>query len=96
MSADEELLEPMLPVLSKSHDLTTGGTTHLTMKCVPEKEVLPLTAVSSFFINANIKAPVTSNSTKAPMDLVCVLDNSGSMQGGKIECLKEASKFNYL
>lgn len=27
------------------------------------------------------------------MDLVCILDNSGSMSGGKLESVKEASKF---
>ena len=48
-----------------------------------------------FFVNINLKAAGSNSmSSKIPMDIVCVLDNSGSMNGSKLNSVKEASKFN--
>lgn len=50
-----------------------------------------------FAIVIHLKAPSTASrmfeSTRAPVDLVTVLDVSGSMQGAKLSLLKQAMKF---
>lgn len=49
---------------------------------------------ANFFVNVNLKTmSFQSNNDRIPMDLVCVLDNSGSMTGKKIASVKEAMRF---
>jgi Mg-chelatase subunit ChlD len=67
----------------------------VTVAAVPEKNQMVLTETSCFHVNVNIKAAdvVSTTSSRMPMDIVCVLDNSGSMEGSKIESLRVAMKF---
>ena len=50
-----------------------------------------------FYVNVTLKSAESDFSAatvcqaRLPMDLVCVLDISGSMTGSKMTCLKEAS-----
>lgn len=52
-------------------------------------------AASEFHVRARLKFSELkfSESAKVPLDVVCILDNSGSMQGGKLQSLKEAMQF---
>jgi len=61
-----------------------------------EKSHMNLNASDAFFVNANIQALLELNEeeSRTPMDICCVLDNSGSMQGEKWENVKEA--LNYI
>lgn len=72
------------------------SSSEISLLCTPERNELSVNAVKNFFININLKATGTTAevaSTRVPMDIVCVLDTSGSMQGGKIESLKVAMEF---
>jgi hypothetical protein len=51
---------------------------------------------TSFYARVTLKyedSSMTSSQQKTPMDIVCVLDKSGSMQGSKISGLKNAMNF---
>jgi Mg-chelatase subunit ChlD len=71
-------------------------TSSITITAIPERSEISLAASDQFFANVSIKASeaaASAASTRLPMDIVCVLDNSGSMQGSKIESLRVAMKF---
>ncbi|KAL4576962.1 hypothetical protein LXL04_013063 [Taraxacum kok-saghyz] len=68
----------------------------LEIKTYPEiSAVAKSTRFDNFGILINLKAPVTKGNTnsRAPIDLVTVLDISGSMTGTKIALLKQAMGF---
>lgn len=68
----------------------------IAISCNPEKNEISLGEITNFFVNVNLKASETVDATSAvrmPMDIVCVLDNSGSMQGAKIRSLILAMEF---
>ena len=55
------------------------------------------TSAGSLYVSVSLKfeelKTVADSGDKLPLDLVCILDNSGSMGGEKIESLKNAMKF---
>lgn len=71
----------------------------ITISAIPEMNMITLPAVSKFYVNVNIKASDVASASSAsaparmPMDVCCVLDNSGSMDGSKLESVKVAMKF---
>jgi uncharacterized protein YegL len=42
---------------------------------------------------ASLKAPTFKSDNRSPLDLVCVVDRSGSMRGEKINLVKETLQF---
>lgn len=49
--------------------------------------------VNSVYVNCNIKAPECPELDRKPVDLVVVLDRSGSMSGSKLELCKKTIEF---
>jgi len=83
----------------RQFEISSGSTTLastqpvIAVSCTPERNEIPLSECDNFFVNINLKAIGSSTAaTKVPMDIVCVLDNSGSMSGSKLDSVKEASK----
>lgn len=85
--------------LNQSHEELFGNSDSdqgLEMKTYPEISAVPRsTHFDNFGILINLKAPVTKGNmnSRAPIDLVTVLDISGSMTGTKIALLKQAMGF---
>lgn len=70
----------------------------VTIKAVPERPAVAASeSVSLFTVLVGLKAPSLSDdarsSQRAPIDIVTVLDVSGSMQGTKLDLLKRAVHF---
>jgi uncharacterized protein YegL len=49
--------------------------------------------IETFLVSANLKAPFYEESKRAPIDLVTVIDRSGSMAGDKIKLVRETLEF---
>eukprot|EP00029_Vermamoeba_vermiformis_P002675 TRINITY_DN1304_c0_g1_i1.p1 TRINITY_DN1304_c0_g1~~TRINITY_DN1304_c0_g1_i1.p1 ORF type:complete len:554 (+),score=136.71 TRINITY_DN1304_c0_g1_i1:55-1662(+) len=49
--------------------------------------------IETFLVCANLKAPFYEESKRAPIDLVTVIDRSGSMAGDKIKLVRETLEF---
>jgi hypothetical protein len=56
------------------------------------RDSIPILGSDGFFVNIKLRASIIESARRVPIDIVCVLDNSGSMSGGKLESVKEASK----
>lgn len=66
----------------------------LTVKCQPERKAISVASQDGFFVNVSLKATADDENIKRmPMDIVCVLDNSGSMSGSKLDSVKAAMAF---
>ena len=68
----------------------------ISIKATPEYHEATTDAKPSFYVSVNLKYEEMSDdggAEKMPLDLVCILDTSGSMGGGKIESLNKAMKF---
>lgn len=89
---DEPIIQKLEEMLSGNCDSDEG----IEIKTYPEvSAVAKLTRFDNFGILINLKAPSTKGSLNArtPIDLVTVLDISGSMTGTKIALLKQAMGF---
>ncbi|EYU39684.1 hypothetical protein ABFS82_06G182100 [Erythranthe guttata] len=87
-SDDYPLLEP------SSSSSSTVGLQKVTIKAVPEREpVAASESVPQFTVLIGLKAPPLSEDFRAPIDLVTVLDISGSMTGAKLSLVKQAMHF---
>jgi len=63
----------------------------LILKSKPESRIVAFNEAKSKFIGmADIEAPVFDNSLRAAVDIVCVLDTSGSMSGDRISLLRKS------
>jgi Mg-chelatase subunit ChlD len=67
----------------------------LSLSISPEHATLGLGTVPSFYVRLNLKYVESDiiSAKKVPLDIVCVLDNSGSMDGSKICSLVKAMDF---
>lgn len=63
----------------------------LILKSKPESSVVAFNEVKEKFIGmADIEAPIFNNALRAAVDIVCVLDTSGSMSGDRISLLRKS------
>lgn len=69
-----------------------GESSKMSIVLVPEFKSISFSAMESFYLRCGIKHDVES-SKKSAIDLICVLDSSGSMSGDKIYSLKDAMSF---
>lgn len=71
------------------------ATPTLTITGTPEYPQMSTAASDAFNVQVRLKYEESEAlaAMKTPLDLVCVLDNSGSMSGGKLESLKKAMGF---
>ena len=61
----------------------------LSIRGIPEFDSYPFAmAAEKFFYMASIKAPYFREDDRASIDLVCVVDESGSMSGDRIKLVK--------
>ena len=81
---------------SSSH-VPEGGTgldvIRVTATCAPERRNISTSAHRSFYASVDLKYDGTSTHQKNPIDVVCVLDVSGSMNGSKLANLQKAVDF---
>lgn len=98
-SAEEDLLDPQQPVAQEGKKASAAPPAALpsvVASTSPEYSVTSLAESPSFYVRAGLKfedSTAAGSTDKVPLDLVCVLDNSGSMSGSKLASLKEAMKF---
>jgi len=66
----------------------------LSIRGIPEYDSYPYAmAADKFYYMASIKAPYFREEDRASIDLVCVVDESGSMSGDRIKLVKETVQF---
>ncbi|KAL0401645.1 UNVERIFIED_CONTAM: E3 ubiquitin-protein ligase WAV3 [Sesamum latifolium] len=91
--------EPLIAVTADPTSLASPVSLQkVTIKAVPERPAVAASeSVSLFTVLVGLKAPSLSNdagfSQRAPIDLVTVLDVSGSMHGSKLDLVKRAVNF---
>jgi len=67
--------------------------TEFSFSCSTEYDVAPCREINEFTIMTSIKAPFCELSHRAPIDLVTVIDRSGSMEGEKLKLVLHALSF---
>ncbi len=67
----------------------------VTVSAAPEYNEVGLAEEGSFHVRVGLKYEEVEalSARKVPLDVVCVLDNSGSMTGSKLDSLKKAMDF---
>jgi Mg-chelatase subunit ChlD len=90
---EEDLVTSTSPETARLSTSTVAPTVNLT--ATPEYATLGLGTVPSFYVRLNLKYVESDilSAKKVPLDIVCVLDNSGSMGGSKIRSLVKAMDF---
>ncbi|KAF7842488.1 E3 ubiquitin-protein ligase WAV3-like [Senna tora] len=86
--------EPLSVPAASAADHTSSAPSVVAVKCFTEYPVVSaFEAHPEFAVLASIRAPVLLQRDRAPIDLVTVLDISGSMAGSKLSLLKHAVHF---
>lgn len=77
--------------LESDHEEHKGREYSLIIKSKPESVVVAFNEAKTKFIGmADIEAPLFKNAKRAAVDIVCVLDTSGSMSGDRISLLRKS------
>lgn len=86
----EEMVAPVAVTVA-----TPAVNPTMTVFTSPEFPELSFNSMGEFYTRVRVKYEETGgvSQQKVPLDVVCVLDNSGSMQGSKIASLKRAMEF---
>mmetsp|Transcript_25456 Transcript_25456/g.42469 ORF Transcript_25456/g.42469 Transcript_25456/m.42469 type:complete len:497 (-) Transcript_25456:151-1641(-) len=95
-ASEEELVdEEALTSASTGSTGTAATVPSMSVNTSPEFSELSLGERQDFYVRVNVKYEegMEINDKKVPLDVVCILDNSGSMGGGKLDSLKTAMKF---
>lgn len=90
-STEEDMVAPV----STAAVAATAAVPVVTVSTSPEFPEMGLAENKSFHVRVTLKYEEMEalSAQKVPLDVVCVLDNSGSMSGGKLESLKKAMDF---
>eukprot|EP01083_Nonionella_stella_P225662 802030_1 len=79
---------------TKSNECDLITDTTLTLRGIPEFENYAHSSTDKFLFMADITAPLFKKKlNRAAIDLVCVLDESGSMDGDRIKLVKQTVEF---
>ena len=65
----------------------------VTLTATTEYACYPPASQQACWATASLKAPFYEPTSRAPVDIVAVIDKSGSMQGGKLELVKKTLLF---
>ena len=67
----------------------------VSINTAPEYPIISMNETTAFYARVTMRyeESMTISQQKTPMDIICVLDKSGSMQGSKISSLKNAMNF---
>ncbi|XP_074307813.1 E3 ubiquitin-protein ligase WAV3-like isoform X2 [Silene latifolia] len=91
---DDDFIEEQRRVREQSVD-STSDNQRIEIRTCPEVSAIPKSiSYADFTVLIHLKAPIAgSQNSRAPVDLVTVLDVSGSMAGTKLALLKRAMGF---
>ena len=65
----------------------------ITLTSTTEYACYPPASQQACWATASLKAPFYEPTSRAPVDIVAVIDKSGSMRGGKLELVKKTLLF---
>ena len=65
----------------------------ISLSAVPEYASYPPSSQALCWGIASLKAPFYEPTSRAPVDIVAVIDKSGSMRGGKLDLVKKTLLF---
>jgi Mg-chelatase subunit ChlD len=87
--------DPVTPSAATSTSTRTGVVPTVTVSAAPEYTEVSRDEHQNFHVRVSLKYEEVEalSAMKVPLDVVCVLDNSGSMSGGKLDSLKKAMDF---
>jgi len=83
----------MSPYTNDNNSTNTPNQHKLTVSSVAEFQQIPFHSQLTTFVNCHLQAPICEESDRKPIDLVVILDRSGSMAGSKLNLCKSTMEF---
>eukprot|EP00479_Gromia_sphaerica_P012539 TRINITY_DN665_c0_g1_i4.p1 TRINITY_DN665_c0_g1~~TRINITY_DN665_c0_g1_i4.p1 ORF type:complete len:249 (-),score=40.65 TRINITY_DN665_c0_g1_i4:321-1067(-) len=87
-----EKAEVLNEVLEEDGKNTDEGS-HVSVVVVPKSQAVPYGSEKDFLLMCSLKAPFYEVQSRAPVSLVCVIDQSSSMSGDRLRLVKNSLKF---